>query len=520
MSNVSFYLWLLMRRAAVMVILFLGCSLAGLVLALNLPTTYISTGRMLLQAQEISEDLAASTVRIAAREELTLLREQIMTRATLIDIAQDYEVFEGMLQMSPDDIVGAMRDATSMISSGGPSRQTGPQPALLEISFQARRGEIARDVVNEYITRLQTANVEIRTGAANQTLNFFQREVERLGDELARRSAQISTFQNENADALPVDQPFRLQRQVTLQQFIASAEREMRAIEEQRARTILIFEQTGSIGSGANRSPQEIELDTLQAELRRALVNLSDTNPRVVQLRRQISQLEEEIVNQVAPLTEQADPDVDPDNPVAPLLTLQLTDIDARMESLNNQIADAEEELRRLEDAIARSPTNGIDLDRLQRAYDRVQIEYDNAERDLAQASIGASIEAQGRGQRLTLLDPPVVPSSPSGTSRIVVAAGGAGLGLLLAAAFFILLEILNRAVRRPAELEKKLGIMPLASLPYIETAGQRFRRIGMRLAVFVAVVGTVPMLLWAINLYVVPLEDLAQQALTRIGLI
>jgi hypothetical protein len=84
-------------------------------------------------------------------------------------------------------------------------------------------GQIAADVVNEYVTRIIAANVELRTGRAEGTLDFFEQEVERLSTELANRSAQISQFQAENADALPADQTFRLSRQAVLQERIASA---------------------------------------------------------------------------------------------------------------------------------------------------------------------------------------------------------------------------------------------------------------------------------------------------------
>jgi hypothetical protein len=75
---------------------------------------------------------------------------------------------------------------------------------LLTLTFKAREAQIAADVVNEYVTQILAASVRLRTGQAGETLSFFEQEVQRLGDELERRSTRITEYQRENADALPV----------------------------------------------------------------------------------------------------------------------------------------------------------------------------------------------------------------------------------------------------------------------------------------------------------------------------
>ncbi|MEM1340691.1 MAG: lipopolysaccharide biosynthesis [Pseudomonadota bacterium] len=516
MSSTAFYLRLLMRRAPIMLTLFLICAVIGLAVATRMPTIFASSARLLLQTQEVSRDLAASTVQIEALEELRLLREQMLRRSVLIDVAHEYAVFEDIRSMAPDAILEGMQGALRMETSGGPSRTAGPQPALMTIRFEARTGQIAADVVNEFVTRIRSANVEIRTDQANQTLSFFRQEIERLSGELATRSGAIAAFQSENADALPDDQPFRLQRQAVLQQLLASSERELRALEETRARTIQVFEATGNIG-GTPQSPEEQELDAMQTELRRLSVTLSDTNPRIVQLRRQIEQLEAEIAVQIA--VPEADGETfESDDPTAPLLALQLGDIDSRIEALQGEMQDARIELALLENAIARAPGVSIEMANLQRQYDQVQEEYNRMQNSLAQASIGERVEREA-GQRVELLDPATVPNQPVGTSRIIIVAGAAAFGLMLAAAYFVLLELLNRTVRRPSELVRALDITPLATIPYIETLHQRFwRRAGRALALLLVLAG-IPVALWIVDQNVIPIEELATFVMSRSGL-
>lgn len=512
---IRFYRHLLFRRAPAMLFLLLASSAAGLLLATGLPATYISQARLLVQSQEISEDLAESTVQIAALEEIEILRELLMTRENLIDIAHRFDVFENIDEMTPDEVVSRMRNATTIAASGGNTRQTGPRPSLMTVSFMARSGQIAADVVNNYVTRVTEASVRIRVGQAGQTLEFFEEQVTRLSTELAVRSARITAYQSENADALPADQDFRLQRQSLLQERIAAAERERRALEETRERTIQIFE-TGTTPQ-ANLSPDQQLLQELNAEMADMLLTFSESSTRVELLRRRIERLEERIAGQVqVPVGDDVTAAA---NPMEPLLALQLADLDSRLESLEVLIIEAEAELERLSTAIGRSPRNAIELDRLQRQYEEIQVQYDNASRALARAAVGEQLESGGRGQRITLLEPPVVPSSPASPDRRMIAMAGGGLGIALAGALFLLLELLNQSVRRPAELVKALNITPFATLPYIETARSRLWRRTLQVTAVLVVLGGVPAALWAVNEYYMPLDQLSERLLNQLGL-
>ena len=66
--EVAFYLRLLWRRLPVMLLLLLVCTAVGVVLAIRLPAIYATSARLLVEAPQISEDLAQSTVQIAATQ--------------------------------------------------------------------------------------------------------------------------------------------------------------------------------------------------------------------------------------------------------------------------------------------------------------------------------------------------------------------------------------------------------------------------------------------------------------------
>lgn len=516
--NLRFYWRLLLRRLPIMLFLVIATTVAGLLFAAGLPTTYISQARLLVQGQSISEDLATSTVQIEALEEVQLLREQVLTRANLIDIATRLDVFENLNEMTPTEVYDRMQQATNVIPQGGTTRRTAGSPVLLIFEFSAREAQIAADVLNEYITQVLGASVRLRTGQARETLSFFEQEVERLGDELERRSTRISEFQRENADALPGDQDFRLQRQALLQERIAAGERERRELNDTRERTIQIFE-TGAAPQ-TNLTPDQQLLQDLEIELSDMLLTFSESSTRVQLLQRRIERLEERIALQAEagnPARETSDDENA--EPMDPLLALQLAEIDTRIEALNTTIEESERELESLNAAISRAPLNAIQLQRLEREYQNVQLQFENARSALAQASIGERLEVGGRGQRITLLEPPVVPNRPDSPNRRLIAVASFAVGVTLALGFFMLMELMNRSVRRPVELVNALGVTPFATLPSIETARSRFLRRSYMLAKIGILVVGVPAMLWAVNEFYMPLDQLSEVVLTRLGL-
>ena len=89
----------------------------------------------------------------------------------------------------------------------------------------------------------------------------------------------------------------------------------------------------------------------------------------------------------------------------------------------------------------------------------------------------------------------------------------GLGLGVV------ILLELLNRSIRRPTELTRKLGITPFAALPYIRSERQiRNRRAIIALALLAVGVG-IPLGLYLLHAYVMPMDMMIDRVVDKLGL-
>ena len=193
--------------------------------------------------------------------------------------------------------------------------------------------------------------------------------------------------------------------------------------------------------------------------------------------------------------------------------------IDGQLESLSSLRREIEATLAALQQSIEATPGNAIALDTLQRNYANARAQYDQAVANRARAETGDTIEALSKGQRISVIEQAIAPREPESPNRPIVAAAGIGGGLVLGLALVALLELLNRAIRRPVELTTKLGITAFGTLPHIRTRAEILRRRLIIGAAFGIVLLILPAGLWFVQTQVMPLDQLLDQVLARVGL-
>jgi uncharacterized protein involved in exopolysaccharide biosynthesis len=506
--DLHFYWGLLLRRLPVMLALFLVCAISATVSALKLPPTFSTSAQLLVEEAQIPENMVRIE-NVDARQQLQVIEQRLLTRANMLDIARKFDVFENIRSMSPDAIADGMRNQTKIQRTGGREQAT-----LMSVSFEARSGQIAANVVNEYVSLILQESTEFRMNRAASTLGFFEQEVERLGDDLDQQSAKIVSFKNQNANALPSDLTYRQNRLAQLQERQARLEREIAALTNQRREMIAIFEETGQVRTD-QLSTQERQLAQLRSDLGQALTVYSETNPRIAFLRHRIDMLEKAI--ETGAIT--GLPPEGIESAPASLLEVTLADMDQRIVNQQEELDTVTEQLETLEASIQATASNAITLNALERDFDNIQARYNEAVRNLNQARVNERIEVTAQGERVSIIENANVPQEPSGPNRFKMIAFGVMAGGGLAAGFFVLLEILNRVIRRPVELQSKFGIIPLAVIPYMESTRERMIRRTALLSAFVAVLIGVPAALWYIDTQYMPLDILANQVFDRLGL-
>jgi uncharacterized protein involved in exopolysaccharide biosynthesis len=518
--EVRFYLSLFLRRLPYFLLFVVIGTVVGLTLAKFLPPVYLAEARLVVESEQIPDELAASTVRTEATEQLQIIQQRILTRDRLLEMANRLQIYQPVAgvsarRLAPDEIVQDLRERIRIVTTGGAVARGPAQATLVSVSFEAPTAALSASVTNEVVTLILQENIAMRTTVAGQTLDFFSQEVERLNQELSRQGADILAFKNANKDALPDSLDFRRTQQAAAQERLLQLDREEALLKDRRTRLVQIYEQTGQVEAGPAETltPEQSQLATLRDQMAQLLSVLSPENPRVKMLGAQIEALEQVVAGQLSA----AGPT--PANPSLSIYELQLADIDGQLEFIDVQRGQIMAELDALRVSIEATPGNAITIDTLERNYANTRMQYDLAVANLGRAETGDVIEALAKGQRISIIEQAIAPRQPQSPNRLLIAIGGLAAGIALGLAVILLMEVLNTAIRRPQDLTMKLGITPFATLPLLRTPDQVRRRRLIILAAFAAAILAIPAGLWALDTFYRPLDLLIDQILNRLGL-
>ena len=517
----KFYLSLFLRRLPYFLLILAVGSALGFTLASVLPPVYVAEANLLVEAEQIPDSMAASTVRTQATEQLQIIQQRIMTRANLLELANRLQIYaprsgKPAAVMSADDIVDDMRKRTKILTTGAPQNNRAPtQATLVAVSFEAPDSNMSALVANEFVTLILQENVALRTAVSGQTLDFFTQEVTRLDKDLTQRRAVILDFKQKNQDALPDSLDYRRNQMTTLQAQQLQMQRDEATLKDRRDRLTKLHESDAIQGDAAprNQTPEQQQMKALQDKLSAALAVYSPENPNVKLLQTQIAGLKITVDKQLADAVSAAG------GKALSAYDVQMADIDGQLSFIADQKVALAKQLDALRISIEATPGNAISLDALQRDYDAVRNQYDTAVQRKAQAETGDLIEALSKGQRISVVEQAVAPRDPARPNRTLIAGGGVGGGLILGLGLVALLEVLNRAIRRPVELTTKLGITPFSTLPYMRTRREVVRRrVIITVALLVVLVG-IPAVLWAIDTYYMPMDMLLAAVMRKLGL-
>lgn len=466
--DIRFYLSILWRRLPYVIAVVSGCTIAGIVLAVMLPAHYKASARVLVEAPQIPAEMARSTVPTSAVEQFEIIQQEALTQDSLSALASRQGVYPNNgAGMAASEIAADMRARLSFEQVELTTSNDGQGVTLYNVSFNAKQPDLAARVVNDLVESLLSKSVMLRTGRAGDTMQFFDQETKRLNAELTKVEAEILAFKNANKDALPDSLDFRRAQQGSQQDRLSQLEREEAGLRSRRENFVQLFKTTGRVANAGPITPQEQMLADMNRALADQLTIFSEDSPSIVALKARIAQLQNNLKSAEAAKAS--------DGKAAPTeLDFQLSDIDERLRLITQEKQTIEDNLTALAKSIAATPGNDTTLTSLTRNRANIQTQYNTATAMLAQASVGEQIEARSKGGRLTVIEPAVPPEKPFSPKRRRVAAMGLAVGMAAGLGLVVLLELLNKTIRRPRDLVALLQSQPLATIAYIPARKDR----------------------------------------------
>ena len=279
------------------------------------------------------------------------------------------------------------------------------------------------------------------------------------------------------------------------------------------------------------------QLENAETQLASARQRYSADHPDVLRLERLVASLKERGAEQattpprvatpelsvVKPRSEGETPEkplnVAADNPPYIQIEAQREAAASQMRSLRKKRDELLGKLTAIEKHLARTPVVERDYTAMLRELDTAQLEYRAARGKQTAAETAQDLEAERKGERFTLIEPPLVPEEPSSPNRALIMIVGLVFSLAVGFGAVAVLESTDRSVRGRHDLQTLLTVPPLASIPVMLTASDRARVRRFKMQALIGGVGSLFVALLLVHLFYRPLDVLWVVALRRMGI-
>ncbi len=522
------YLSIIRRRAWAIVLTFCVVLGASVVVALMLPRAYQASGTLLVEGPQIAGDVVQPAAGGNAEQRVQALRQQIMTRESLLRIAAEHRVFE-----PPPGVVLKDTDiATAMRASIGVNVLVGSMPAwerptnnlAFTVSFQHSEPEKALEVTNALIQLFLESSVRERVEQASRANEFLSQEADRVKAQLENLEQRIAVYKRSQGGASEDGQVVALTNIQALESDLRAAEREHRmALDElQTLEVELAGARSGVLAPGtvppSGPSAAEQDLERARSELARLRGAYTDDHPDVRAQRQKIDLLERAVRAEATTSSPTRDAIAAQAKMAVARLEAQSRTARARADLLAEQQRSLRSAIAQQRAQVSRAPQVERDLAGLQRDYEATRAKYEDLRSKQLSAQIVQNLEGGQQGERFTLLEPPLLPEYPIKPDRRKLVALGFFLALAAAAAVVVVLELIFARVRGVNSLTAVAGQRPMVVVPYITTADeiqstQVLRKQLLRLAAALVVVGVA-----VIHFLVIPLQTLLISLFSHLG--
>lgn len=431
---------ILWQRRWYVIIPFVLLFLIGLITAFMLPTLYRSSATLLVESQDLPTDIVEAPGTGEIEKRIAKIREQVLSRGDLISLIEQNDLYPSERRSKPMSyVVDKMRKATTVGALAGDIGQAGgtskESTIAIAMSFDYPEPAKAQTVMQSYVTQFLRMDSDEIEDQANLTVRFLQEQAGRLQTQIQEIEGQITALKSTNGAVLSGAGIPAFMDTGSYTAQITALQNENR----QLART-------GSAGGGDSALAQA------EASLAAAQAMYSDSHPDVIAARERVATLKRSAQGAGSATNSVAQDQIRANNDAIAQLQAARDSVIAKA----NAAAAGQ----------ARAPAIMERASQLENQANSLREQYKTVAGNLMKAQGSARLANEQRAERLSLVEPPNLPDQPQWPNRPIMIAGGAVAGLGVGLVLALLVELLTRPMRSPAQLQAMgypvLGVVPI----------------------------------------------------------
>jgi polysaccharide biosynthesis transport protein len=480
----------LRRRAKAVGVTALAVLLVVYWIAMALPNVYTSYATVLVEPQAVSGDLVKAGVADSdINQRLHLMTAQILARSRMSRIIDELGLYkEESEYLLREELIDLMRKDVRVepVVPELEQRSTRREIAINEfrIFYDNYNPIVARDVAQRLANDFIETHINARVQTSQKSLEFIEGELDRLSKRVREVETEIAQVKADNSGTLPEELDANQRR---LERVLGELGNAQRSFEEAQSDKQFYESQVANakaMGSDKDDASPARRLEILKLELSESLARgFTDKHPDVIRAREEIALLEKTVKD-----------DQDDGELLSPMA--QQTSAQARRATL--RVAASQSEIERLSQLAEELQTQLNATPAVAKQLDALKVEYEhlfNTYQDFAkrhnEATVQAQLERRQLGEQFRVLEAAFKAPEPSAPNRALIMILGGVFAVMLGLGVGILLEAVDTSPHDARQLQNRLALPVLVSIPAIWLESDRLyqRRARTRTALATAAV-------------------------------
>ncbi len=444
LSQVPVIIW---QRKWLLVIPFLLCLAAGIAAYFLLPTVYRSQAILLVQSAQLPDDVAGDGANEIVDRRIARIRQQVLSRPGLIDLINKYELYPSERGSDPlSEIVGNMRESVAISPMSADIQRSGrgqSSTIAFALAFEYSDPVKAQSVAQDLTEQVLQLDSSVSSEQASSTEEFLTDQAAGLQLQIQELENQIATIKAENGSVLS-------NSGMMVGGGGGGYDVQIGAL--QRENSQLIAQREDALKS-SNRDPV---VAGAEQQLAGAKAVYSDNHPDVIIAKQRLAEAKALAEQNISKL------------PVD-TINQQIAFNNSQIATLRSAKASENARMSASLSAQAQAPLVLQQINQLQQRLNGLNEQYQTVSGRLLAAQAGVKAENEQMGERLSVIDPPVIPDQPSSPDWLLLAGGGLASGLALGFLLVFGTELFLQPIRDPKTISNALGAAPLVVVPTIK---------------------------------------------------
>lgn len=481
LSGIARYRWYVLIIAAVI-------SPIGWAFVASLPDEYKASARVYVDTDSVLLPLLSGLAiqtddnrRIRMMTNVMFSRDNMEKLARMTDMDLRAKTPEQM-----DQLILNLKERVRLQVAGSTNVYT--------ITFEDQSPELAKRVVQSMLTIFVESNLGSSRQDQDSAERFLQREIKDYERRLIESERKLKDFQMRNLDMLSEKGTYYDRLKQAKDDLMAANEQlsvarsrrdevatQMEYLESQGA-NLPAFRTWVEESAKTETTPLEAKVTELEGQIEELLIRYTERHPEIIAMRRALDRVKRQRDAERSRLVAQKSSDPVAaaqslgENPVYQELRLRLSDAEAELATQDARVNSLRERIEQFQTAVDEVLQIEAEQKQLNRDYDILKENHQQLVGRMEQARLTREVDTSVDTVRFRTLDPPKVPTDPSGPNRVGMSAGVFGGALTSGLAVAFLLAQLRPVFFDRRQLAEVTGVPVIGSVNMISTPRQRLR--------------------------------------------